>query len=274
MLRVFKILGLVIVISSCQTQKCDIVGDWIISYGRIARNYEMTFDYSRNRVSFTNDTIILASGFFYNVIGIDDEFQSGRYPYIYYGNKEKYKLKNDFIYIYSKPYDRWDSFKIFCDNPKEMTLIGKYDSVFIEKDIKKVGINECSISYIKANIKDDDLSLFNNHYEVTFYSDDKLKYQEFDSLNQESFIGYFNLRKGTFKDICQGFSFVDFSDIKEVYASVISEINAVFLEIGMSDGRLIKSEIHNMECSDELRLALVPILYSHQYYVFGFPQAK
>lgn len=57
-----------------------------------------------------------------------------------------------------------------------------------------------------------------------------------------------------------------------LYETEFSEINSLNVEIGMADGSLVKTSIENMNCPDQLRLALIPVLYTHQRLVYGHLQ--
>src|SRR5690606_25195938 len=117
-----------------QPQSCQLEGDWIISHGRVTQNYEMANPYGKNRIGFSNGSVELASGFFYKIFSVDDEYPPGRYPFTYYGNREKYKVSDDSLYVYSTPYKKWNSFKVKCLANDNITLIGKSDSVLLEKN--------------------------------------------------------------------------------------------------------------------------------------------
>jgi hypothetical protein len=260
----------------CQAQPCELQGNWIIKTGTLAGHYEMIEPVSASRVSFSKDSLILASGFFYNTLGEDDEYPQGEYSYIYYGNKERFRMDKDSLYIYSNPYKRWNAFKMNCTQADKILLIKEEgDTVVLQRSSTRKNLNECQIKYVKAQIHDGDLSLFNHNHEVKYFDDDKLFFHAENPITKGYTSKRFNLKPGTFKEICEGFNFVEIGAIKKIYLTDVSEIGRTLLEIGMTDGRVIKSEIQNMSCPDELRLALVPILYTHQQYIYSpLPPAK
>jgi hypothetical protein len=83
-----KILGILIIflisllILSCRAQHCNLHGNWVITHGFPTRNFAMAKPYSKNIISFSIDSVKLASGFFYNTINWNDEYPQGRYPFI------------------------------------------------------------------------------------------------------------------------------------------------------------------------------------------------
>lgn len=268
-------VALSFILFGCRGQKCEIKGTWIAKYGRIARNYEMAEPYTRNRIAFSGDSIDVASGFFYNTLDANDDYPTGAYSYIYYGSGEKYKIQNDSLYIYSKPYDKWNSFKIACTGDDEMLLIGVGDTLILERHRESIDETECSIECVSVQVRDGDLSLFQNNYKATYSSDDRLVFSGVDSSGKFLQDTVLDLETGTFKKICRGFDYIEMDQVLNVYKTEVSEVNAIFLEIRMNDGRIVKSEIQNMACPDDLRLALVPVLYTHQLYIYAkLPPAK
>jgi hypothetical protein len=107
-------------------------GWWQVD-GRLTENYEFAAAYSVNRLFFDGDSVYQASSFFYNTVGFNDEYPNGRYPFVYYGDKEKYKLDNGSLSIYSRPYKSWTSYKINCLNDGKVVLLGTTDTLILRK---------------------------------------------------------------------------------------------------------------------------------------------
>src|SRR5687768_15626645 len=92
--RRYRLLFLLVICQSCSAQNhCSVDGWWQME-GRLTENYDAAASYSSNRLFFDGDSVYQASGFFYNTMGLDDDYPNGRYPFVYYGSKEKYKLEN------------------------------------------------------------------------------------------------------------------------------------------------------------------------------------
>ena len=83
----------------------------------------MSAPYSFNKITFSYDSIEVASGFFYQTNDLVDSYPVGRYPFVYYGNKERYKVSDDSLFIYSAPYGMWSSFKIDCTKEVESLVV-------------------------------------------------------------------------------------------------------------------------------------------------------
>jgi len=274
------ILFLMIIVdcfTSCQSQSnsnCDLLGSWIIEGGRITENYESAQPYSYNRITFSKDTLELASGFFYNTQGLDDDYPVGRYPFVYYGNKEKYKVSGDSLYIYSTPYTSWDSFKINCLESGGVELVGKKNRLSLSKEMAIDSSKECSIKYIKVHVDGGDLSVNRINYKVTYSDNAKLIYEEWDSETGSFKSEVLKLKPGTFKDICSAFDRIDLLKLKSLYTTEVSDFATYKLEVGLVGGKVIKTEIRGEDSPDELRLALIPVLYGHQILLYKGLTAK
>lgn len=169
------ILFLLVPLNGHAQPPCDIVGNWHIELGIPTGNYWEN-PYSENRIYFTHDSVELASGFFYNTLKWDEDYPEGRYPFVYYGQKEAYKISGDSLCLYSNPYNSWKAYRIFCSEPNAIELIGKRDTVMLSRLEAQIDYT-CKIRYITAEVDDGPLSLFNNHYRVTFTENDVLIYE-------------------------------------------------------------------------------------------------
>jgi hypothetical protein len=269
--KILSILLVAISIVGCNCQSnCSLQGDWIITSGRLSKNYEMASPYSANRIVFSSDSVELASGFFYQTDDLIDNYPVGRYPFVYYGNKEKYKILNDSLFIYSNPYGLWHSFKIESQSNGKVILLGEIDTLSLERTRHFDTPNSCQIEYIKAHCYGvgGDIDLFKINYKVMFLKDDKLLFEDLSPQNDYKKT-MFTLKSGTFNKLCDGFKNINIPSLKPVYETRISEINVVQLEIGFIGGKVYRSELQNDDYPDELRLALVPVLYMHQHFLYG-----
>lgn len=259
---------------SCQPKNCEIYGNWNIKSGRIFENYESAHPYSSNRITFFKDSVELASGFFYNTQGLDDEYPIGRYPFVYYGNKEKFRVSGDSLLIYSSPYKSWNSFRIVCLKSGELKLIGKMDTLLLSKSGITDKAENCSLKYVKAHVDGGDLSVNRINYRVTYSDDDKLTYEEWDFQNKEFKTEELKLKANTFREICLRLNSVDLLNLNKLYTTDISDFTTLNVEIGLTDGKTIKFEIRGEDSPDELRIALIPVLYGHQRLLYGELPAK
>jgi hypothetical protein len=266
-------ISAIVILFRCNGQSnCDLSGGrWLIKKGALTLKYQRTgYSYSHDHVTFYKDKIKLASGFFYNILSLDSsDWALGRYPFIYYGNLEDYKISADSLYLYSKPYKHWNSFKINCINNNEVKLIASSDTILLERNNRQEAGSKCSIKFIRVHVYEQGLGLYDINYDVTYSKDDKLIFQQLSNKEPNLRSKTFKLEAGTFSEICKGFSRFDFTKLKNVYPSKESEVEIKEMIIELQDGRLIKSHLENDDYPEELRLALIPVLYGHQKYVYG-----
>ncbi|MFZ6011751.1 MAG: hypothetical protein ACOYXT_15520 [Bacteroidota bacterium] len=253
---------------ACKSQTCDLQGDWLIRHGRISKNYELAYPYATNRITFSSDSVELASGFFYGTENLDENLPEGRYPFVYYGNWEKYKLHHDSLSVFSRPYEMWNSFKIKCRSSDRVILLGKNDSLILERTDKLKMKDECSIIYIKAHIYGigGDVDLFKINYKISLSKDDNLVFEE---QKQGFKANSFKLKKGTFEKICEGFKKLNVKKLQKRYLAKLSHFDTIELEIGLEDGTVVRSELQGLNYPDELRLALIPVLYTHHQFLYS-----
>ena len=67
--------------------------------------------------------------------------------------------------------------------------------------------------------------------------------------------------------LCQGFDYVDVDQIQSTYESEYPD-PYIELELGLEDGRVIKSLITDPKYPDELQLALTPVIHGHMRIVY------
>lgn len=268
---VILLLYISIVTCSCQVH-CDLKGKWLIKEGTLSRDFRRSGHlYSRNRVEFFRDRLELASGFSYNILPWDSvDWGLGRYPFVYYGNIENYRIiEEDTLQIYSKPYDRWESFKIECTHSDEIRLRTARDTVILVRDRNREANLNCSIKTIKAHVYEQGLGLFANDYKVTYSRGDNLIFQQLSDKDPHIGTKIIQLKAGTFEDICKGLSQIDLSKLKYTYTTDESEAVVKDIEIELVDGKNYKFHLENDDYPEELMLAIIPVLYGHQQYVYG-----
>jgi hypothetical protein len=252
-----------VILGGCQSP-CDLRGDWAVSG---------TFSYTGrpfvlDRAIFSNDSINLASGFYYAVADQsgNEDLQTGRHPYVYYGTKEKFKIIGDSLFLYSRPYSTWDVMKIVCKERDKVKLISKNEEWTL---VRKQAVvmppkRKYSIKYIKAHIyEDESVGLYGLNYTVTYSSDDKLFYQQESKKDSDHSLKSVQLKQGSFQEICNGFDYLDVTQLRTHYKAPESDARIIDLEIGLNDGRVIKSQIEDVEYPDELKLALIPVIFGY-----------
>lgn len=264
--------------NACNGQSaCTLRGDWVIQRGRLFKNYETARSYAYNKIFFSKDSVELSSGFFYNTIDINTyDSRIGRFPFIYYGNKERFKIESDSLYVFSNPYNDWSTFGIRCIDKDRIQLIGKNDSLFLVRDKTRRFVHPCSIQFVKAEVDEGSMSSFNVHYRSTYFPGDSLIFEQMDSLTGNFVKRVIKLRQGTFNQICSGLSGqVDLLMAVRKFPTQEYDFGTIYLQIGLQNGKVINSEIQNSECPEPLWFALIPFLYGHQKLLYSeFPPIK
>lgn len=254
--------------AGCQSP-CELKGTWNIKEGQMTRNHERsTRKFSKNRIEFSKDSVTLSSGFFYDILDVEAEnLALGRFPFVFYGKKEKYKIVGDSVYIYSTPYELWDSYKMTCVKTGEIILVGRGDSITLVKNSSVDAKKTCTFTYIKAHVYELGLGLYNIDYTLEFQSSDKLFYKETKgkSTNDKTI----ELIKGTFKEICHGFDHIDVQNLKYHYPTPMSEMTVVELEIGLKNGTVFRTKLENDDYPEDLYFALVPVMFGHQRFIYS-----
>ncbi len=267
---VILLLFICVSTGSCQMH-CDLKGKWLIKTGILVPDYRrLGHQYSQNRVEFLNDRVELASGFFYNILPSDSvDWALGRYPFVFYENSESYRIRRDSLQIYSKPYNKWKSFKIECINSNEIRLRATNDTVILVRDRNKNVTSKSLIRTIEAHVYEQGPALYANNYKVKYSRGDKLIFEQLSDKDLYAGAKTIQLKAGTFENLCKGFSQIDFDNLKDKYLTDESHAEVKEIEIELVDGRKYQFYLENNNYPEELMLALIPVLYGHQQYVYG-----
>lgn len=255
---------------NCQVSH-GIQGSWLIKggMGLLLENYELTSAYQTNYLTFTDDSVRLESGFFYRTETSDADLK-GRHPFVYYGKEERYKVNDDSLFIYHFPYKKWNSFKLKWVNDNELELTSKVKSIsLLRENVQQSNVKKNEICYVKVRVVDGPMSLFGLNYGVIVSSSDYWSYRNYDSQNK--YVGGFDFTVGKkdFEEICRGFSRVNLKKVKRIYKTSKPDKNIIYVEVALTNGKLIKTELQDSNFPDELRQALVPVLFAHQKYMYG-----
>ncbi|WP_143164710.1 hypothetical protein [Chryseolinea serpens] len=143
------------------------------------------------------------------------------------------------------------------------------DTVILVQDRSREANLNCSIKTIKAHVYEQGLGLFANNYKVTYSRGDNLIFQQLSDKDPSTGTKIIQLKAGTFDDICKGLSQIDLTKLKDAYVTNESEAEVKDIEIELIDGKNYRFHLENDDYPEELMLALIPVLYGHQYYVYG-----
>lgn len=254
---------------SCEQSTCQVEGTWSIS-GNMFENYEQAKAYDSNRIEFWKDSVKLASGFFFQSDNLRERFPVGRYPFVYYGKTESYKIIDDSIQIRNSPYGLWRRYLISCIGKDELLLIGITDTLRLHKIVESRVGTVCTIKKISAHVYGGgiDGDAFGINYEVFYSNDNSMYYRELDKSGNS--IKNFNMKLDpkVFKEFCTDLVTVNLASLDSVYLSDVSESMVTKIKIEFEDGQIINFRLHNDDYPDELRLALINVLYYHQHLVY------
>ena len=236
------------------------------------KNYEHAQAYKNNIVTFQDDgSIELRSGFFYNILDLNaGNYDLGRYPYVYYGNFEKYKTQNDSLFIYSKPYKTWRPFKVKCVSNGMIELISNEYRTSLLRIGMTGEVNEYQIRELWVHVFEDDggAALYKVNYKAKYTNDDMLSVEVTDSSqNWKSY--NFELSAGSFKAICKRFANIDLTKLQKRYPTEISERTVIHLKITFQNNKVVETILENRDYPEELHFALIPVLYGHQQFVYS-----
>lgn len=250
---------------------CSLEGVWLVTKGNLCYKYGGPSKYDTDRATFYKDSIELASGFFYNTMDVDDDYPTDRYPFVYYGNKEKYYIKNDTLYIRESPYQSWTLFEIQPLSVEKVRLIKfpSHDTVILKRTVPVNTV--CKIESISLQLHKGSLEISNVEFKVTLTESDEMIFEQQYSTSESFFRRHVKLRQGTFKDICRGFSYIDLKSLQPEYPPKQSEIKKADIEINLDTGEQIRFTVWDIadgSAPSELQLALLPVLFLHQQFVY------
>lgn len=100
-------------------------------------------------------------------------------------------------------------------------------------------------------------------------------FEQRDSVTKKFKAIEYKLKGSGFKYICKGFNEVDILQLKKRDSTKEHDFSTVYVEIGLANGKVTKTEIQNQECPERLWFALIPVLYDHQQLLYSkYPPLK
>jgi hypothetical protein len=264
------LISIICILFGNVSQAQNLHGNWKVTNGRIfpmvktsAGHIRSTPDY----IEFSSDTLRIRSGIFYLVhdqLAEDYYFDKyKRYPFCYYGYSTTYRLKADTLQILYPPFQKWLYFHANFRDSSHLVLTSVRDTIQLER-IQAMNPTPvaASIDYIKAHVFDIRFLL---SYDVTIYPPDHLKYKQQAAL-EKKMTKWIKLPHGYFNYVLQGFSLTGFK-IDKSYPGT-PDSGSITLIIKYKDGSVLTSEIQGIEFPRELELALIPLIYAHQKYLY------
>lgn len=244
--------------SSCQPKsfKDRIIGVWNLTDDRKIipidpAYYDQVIEVVReNEISFSKDYLIIQSGIYYLT---KEEWPEGHYPWIYCGTHTLYKIVDDKLSIYNPGYKTWKEFSVKMVGNDSMILSSDTSSFFLFR--KKVIQFDNGIESIHLKVVHVDPFLID--YDV-YVENDRIKVSsgrgERKAISQQ-YVDY----------IFENFNRVNVSQLQDVYSSEESENRILELEIKYANGREKHSRIIGNDYPNELKLALLPVIYANDF---------
>ncbi|HEY0652113.1 MAG TPA: hypothetical protein VGD65_03255 [Chryseosolibacter sp.] len=267
----FFLFGLSYVNVGFGQARCELFGEWKIISGNVTKNYKWasTRNYE-DKLTFTADTAILESGFFYSILNVEAEnYALNRYPFVFYGKKEHFQLRADTLFLRSSPYNKWNAFKIGCIDTNNLTLIAKNDTVRLTRANVRKNMTECRLKFIKAHVFERDAPIYNVNYQVKYFDNDQLLFQQLNGSKRDKKRREIKLPTNYFKNACRALMEIDLMSLQDHYQTDFSEVEIITVDFGFSDGTVKSIVLENDDYPEKLRHALVPILYGHQKFLYG-----
>lgn len=251
------LIFLVIQNISCQDKslKDRLTGTW--GYNGRQKLFSLNAYYDRRVEIVQNDELVFHADHLEIRSGIylltDEEWPKGHYPWLYCGNRTVYKLAGNELSVYNPGSKTWKTFTVQMVKADSMTLTaGREIHSLVRKKKHSIPNNIKSI-----HLKVLDVDPFLIDYEVHVESD-RIKVIS-DSAGQEvtskKYVDY----------ILKGFDQISVSDIKAVYSSETSENRILELDIEFEKGKKVHSRIIGNNYPDELKLALLPVIYAGDF---------
>lgn len=244
--------------SSCQPQtvKESIIGVWNLADARKIFPVDPTYYdqvievVKQNEISFSKDCVIIQSGIYYLT---KEEWPQGHYPWIYCGAHTSYKIKGDKLSIYNPGYKTWKEFSV--------KIIGK-DSMILSSDTS-------SFSLYKKKIVRFDNGIVSIHLKVVHVDPFLINYDVYVEKDRIKVSTGKNERKvisQRYVDyIFDNFRRVNVSQLQDLYSTEESGNRILELDIEYDNGKRKHSRIIGEEHPDELKLALLPIIYAGDF---------
>lgn len=250
--------------------QCKLQGTYVVREGRLLPNYEKAPLYTSNRLIFEKDSVFMASGFFFNVDDVNADPVVGRSSYVYYGNKEAYRIVGDSLWIRSNPYKRWNKFKIICENGEVAGLVSMGYSAKLTRltdSDSNLNLKDCKIKAVRLTKGGGDYG--NRSYVATLERSDTLVYEGGDPKSPYKGTHRIRVRPGTFEYVCSGLTKFGLKNLRSFYPTDEYHFTTLILEITLTDGTPIKSVIRSQRCPDEILFSIIPILHGYEYHFYG-----
>jgi hypothetical protein len=257
---VATVLALVISVSMASGQsrplKEKLIGVWGMTDERKILPID-TYHYDRiievvkeSEIVFDKDHVSIPSGI-YSLTG--EEWPEGKYPWIYCGTRTLYKISGNKVNIYNPGNRTWMEFSVRINGADSMVLSAGSRSFGLYK--KQTAYYNNAIQYVHLSVIDVDQYFV--YYEV-YIENDRIKVvkdkREIKAISS-SYVNY----------IFKNFDRVDVSQLKELYNSEVSTNRILELDVHYGDGKQKYSRIIGVDHPDELKLALLPVIYAGDF---------
>lgn len=245
--------------STCQPKslKDRIIGVWnLIDDRKIfpvdPAYYDQVIEVIReNEISFSEDYLVIQSGIYYLT---NEEWPEGHYPWIFCGTHTLYNVADDRVGIYNPGYRTWKEFTVKMIGKDSMTLSS--DTLSFSLFRRKTVRFDNRIESIHLKVVDVDPFLIN--YDV-YVENDRIKIVSNNKEEKKAILRQY------IDYLFENFNRVDVSQLPEVFDPAESENRILELDIEYGDGERKHSRIIGNDHPDQLKLALLPIIYASDF---------
>jgi hypothetical protein len=264
------LISLICILLGNISQAQSLTGIWKITEGHIFPLVNTSAGHIRSvpdYVEFFHDTLDIRSGIFYRVHDEHaadyyyDSYQ--RYPFCYFGSRTTFEIQDDTLSVLFPPYNKKLRFSAHFDNDSLLTLESNRGVITLERLARfRYTVPNSRLKYFRAKVFDVRFLL---NYEVTLYPTDQLDVTV-TPITEKKVHKKIQLPKGYFQYVREGFSLLK-APIDEFYPGT-PDARLIELTIRFEDGSAIESKIRGIEMPRELELALIPLIYAHQKYLY------
>ncbi|MCG8389430.1 MAG: hypothetical protein MJA30_28015 [Cytophagales bacterium] len=211
-------------------------------------------------MTFENDSVTIEGGLFFLS---EHEWPEGRFPFVYLGNKTKYRLANNKLSIYHPGYSIWVEFEI-KKNTDQVLLLTRNEFEFeLRKVEDDTGNGKIDLASISASIYG---TAYGLDYTVKLFEDNTLMYKN-NLIDINEYLK-FDLPAGYFKEVESRLEKINILDLDSAYYDPqINSEETIELKLdGHNFEKRIK--IYGQPIDPGIELAVIPIIYVHHLLMY------
>jgi hypothetical protein len=266
-MRVWLIFFILLVLSNL-SQAQNLTGRWQTNRVHFYPHLGYRGEKSKAWFEFSEDTLTSSLGFYFPIVRYEDDTTFFKYKFVYYGNKEKYWIKNDSLYIHRYSKHGALKYKLTIINPNKFKIASDDNEETVFERILKPRnyVHEIISFHVYVGLGD-----FHPTYNVTI-AQDSLVFEEIDYIASQNKTEKFKLSSKHFKSFCERFNEIDLTTIRENYESSSSHGFFTRIRINLKSGYSIISGFDLGHAPELFEYACIPLIYS--YHLFKYKDTK